>query len=145
MTNGKAWVYLRWQGSTKKTRTVLEEGLQNVKSEENADIVNSLVDIDVYDGNYQEALDRLSLKSEDIDDASYFIPNARRYALIYKYMNKNELAKKYYEETRSVLESKSESSWRMRGSTVRWASLMPVWAERKMPSGRGNWEWNYYL
>ncbi|MBW8041556.1 MAG: protein kinase [Planctomycetes bacterium] len=106
--NGKAWLYLRWDGSTKRARAVLAEAVQNIKLAENAPIINTLVNIDVFDGNYQEALDRLSLKSEDIDDHDYFIPNALRYALIYGYMNNKEPAKKYYEEARSILESKFE-------------------------------------
>jgi len=104
--NSKAWLYVRWEGSTEKARAVLEEAVQNIKLAENTDIVNSLVDIDVLDGNYQEALDRLSLKSEDIDKMGY--SNALRYARIYGYMNKNELAKKYYDDARSILESKIE-------------------------------------
>jgi serine/threonine-protein kinase len=102
----KAQLYLRWEGSTEKARKVLAEALQNIKSAEDAEIVNSLVDIDVFDGNYQEALDRLSLKSEDIDNQNSFIPNALRCALIYRYMNKKEPAKKYHDEARSILESK---------------------------------------
>ena len=101
----KARLYMSWQGSTEKARAVLQEGLENIKSTENP-FINLLVKLDVYDRNCQKALDRLSLKSEDVDDPSYFIPNARRYALIYRYMNKNDLAKKYYDEARSILESK---------------------------------------
>jgi serine/threonine-protein kinase len=106
--NSKALLYLRWEGSTEKARAVLAEAVQNIKLAENAHIVNALVNIDVLDGNYQDALDRLSLKSEDIDNHDFFIPNALRYALIYGYMNKKEPAKKYYEEARSILESKIE-------------------------------------
>ncbi len=103
----KAWLYLRWEGSTEKARAVLQEGLENIKSaEELVFIVNSLVNIDVFDGNYQEALDRLSLKPKDIGDQFSFIPNSLRCALIYRYMNKKEPAKKYYDEARSILESK---------------------------------------
>jgi len=102
----KAQLYLSWKGSTQKARAVLEEALQNIKSTRDADIVNLLVNIDVFEGNYQEALDRLSLKSEDIDDQFNFISKARRHALIYRYMNKKELAKKYYDDARSILESK---------------------------------------
>jgi len=102
----KAWLYLCWEGSTEKARAVMEEALQNVRSAEDPEIVNSLVRLDVFDGNYQEALDRLSLKSEDIDNLDYFIPNALRYALIYRCMNKKGPAKKYHDEARSVLESK---------------------------------------
>jgi len=102
----KAQLYLLWEGKTDKARAVLQEGLENIKSTENFEVVDWLVDIDMLDGNYQEALDRLSLKSEDVDNLNYFIPNAQRYALIYRYMNKNELAKKYYDEALSFLETK---------------------------------------
>lgn len=102
----KSGLYLLWEGSTEKARAVLEEALQHIKSTEDPYIVNSLVNIDVFDGNYQKALDRLSLKSEDIDNLWYFIPNSLRYALIYRYMNKRKLEEKYYGEARSILESK---------------------------------------
>ncbi len=102
----KAWLYLCWQGSTEKARAVLAEAMQNIKSVEDLHIVHLLVTLDVYDGNYQEALDRLSLKSKGIDHQYNFIPNALRYALIYEYMKRNELAKKYYDEARSILETK---------------------------------------
>ena len=55
--------------------------------------------------SYQGALDRLSLQSDDIDDFTRFIPSALRYAQIYRYMDKKELAKKYYDEARSILEA----------------------------------------
>ncbi len=62
--------------------------------------------LDVFDRNYQGALDQLSLKARDTDHQFRFIPTALQYARIYQYMNKNEMAKKYYDEARSVLESK---------------------------------------
>ncbi|MCP4263380.1 MAG: protein kinase, partial [Planctomycetes bacterium] len=104
--SGKAGLYLRWEGSIEKARAVLEEALQNTKLADADGIVNSLIMLDVFDGNYQEALDRLSLKSDDVINPHYFIPNALRYALIYRYMNKKEPAKKYHDEARSILESK---------------------------------------
>jgi len=105
----KALLYLRPEGNTEKARTVLEKAMQNSKSAaEDADIVILQVEIDVFDRNYPEALDRLSLKSEHINNRLYFIPSALRYALIYGYMNKRELAKKYYDEAQSILESKIE-------------------------------------
>jgi serine/threonine-protein kinase len=104
--NGKAWLYLRWQGSTEKARAVLKQGLENVKSAENAEIVNLLVNIDVFEGDYQEALDRLSLEPEDIDYTTHFIPKALRYAQIYRYMSNNKKAKEYYEQAIDILKSK---------------------------------------
>jgi tetratricopeptide (TPR) repeat protein len=102
----KAWLYLRWEGSTEKARAVVEEALKNIRSPEESSIVNLLITLDVYEGKYQKGLDRLSLKSEDIDTRFVFIPGAIRYAQIYGYMNENELAKKYYEEGRDILEAK---------------------------------------
>jgi serine/threonine protein kinase len=106
----KALLYLYWEGKTEKARAVLTEALQNTKSAEDLFIVNFLVTLDVFDGNYQEALDRLSLKSEDIDIMHYFIPSALLYAQIYGYMNNKELSNKYYDDARSILESKIEET-----------------------------------
>lgn len=107
-----AWIYLYAEGSTEKARTVLAEAMKSVKSEEHRYLTELLVNIDVFDGKYQKALDRLSLESQDIDNQEYIderaysIPNALPYARICEYMNKKELAKKYYEEARSILELK---------------------------------------
>jgi tetratricopeptide (TPR) repeat protein len=101
----KAWVYLCWQGKTEKARAILEEALQNIKSKENP-FTNLLATLDVYDRNYQEALDRLSLKSEDVVHNLRFIPHALRLARIYGYMDKKQMARKYYDEARTILEAK---------------------------------------
>ncbi|MHC4799501.1 MAG: tetratricopeptide repeat protein, partial [Planctomycetota bacterium] len=108
----KAWLYLCWEGSTEKARAVLAEALQSITSAENPSIAKLLIIIDVFDGNYQEALDRLSLESREIDnqeyidDREYFIPNALLYARIYGCMNKKDLEQANYESARSILESK---------------------------------------
>jgi serine/threonine protein kinase/tetratricopeptide (TPR) repeat protein len=102
----KARLYLRWQGSTRKANAVLEEALQNPKSTDNAGVVNTLINIDVFDANYQGALDRLSLNPPDVNDQHYFLPNALRYALIHEYMGNHDLSEKYYEEARGILENK---------------------------------------
>jgi serine/threonine protein kinase/tetratricopeptide (TPR) repeat protein len=102
----KAWLYLFWEGSTKNARAVVDRALQNIMSSEESSIVNLRITLDVYDGNYQQALDRLSLRTEDIDDQYRFVPKAMQHAEIYGYMNENELAKKYYDEARSLLDAK---------------------------------------
>jgi serine/threonine protein kinase/tetratricopeptide (TPR) repeat protein len=102
----KAWLYLRWEGSTEKARAVLESALESLKSAEDPDIADVSVSIEVFDGNYQKALGRLSLKPKDIDSQFYFIPAALQCAPIYWYMNKKELAKEYYDQARSILEAK---------------------------------------
>jgi tetratricopeptide (TPR) repeat protein len=96
---------LCWEGNTRKARKVLDEALENIKKPESM-LLNSLADYNVYCGNYQGALGWLSLKPKDTDTQFNFIPTALRYAQIYGYMNRRELAKKYYEEARSILETK---------------------------------------
>ncbi|MFC1792625.1 protein kinase [Planctomycetota bacterium] len=104
----KAWLYLRWEGSTEKARAALAEGLQNIDSTENPFVNNTFVKLDVFDRDYQGVLDRLSLKSEDISNVDRFMPISLRQARIYRYMGKKEQAKKYYDEARSILETKIE-------------------------------------
>ena len=60
----------------------------------------------MYDGKYQEALDKLSVHSKDTDDQYDFIPNVMRCAQVYGYMNKEEQAKEHYDKARSILETK---------------------------------------
>jgi len=110
----KARIYVQAEGSTEKARAVLDEALRNIRSPEDSEIVNLLIMLDVFDRNYQGALDQLSLVSEDIediDDQFNFIPNSLRYAEIYGYMDENELAKKYYGNARSILDAKIQERY----------------------------------
>jgi TolB-like protein/Flp pilus assembly protein TadD len=104
--NAKAWRYVCWEGSTEKARAVLDEALKHIRSPEGSSVVNSLIDLDVYEGHYQKALDQLSWKSEDIDNPDRFVPRAMQYADIYRDMNDGDSAKKYYDEARNILEAK---------------------------------------
>jgi serine/threonine protein kinase/Tfp pilus assembly protein PilF len=103
----KTRLYLSWKGSTDKARVILTEALPNLESTENP-YTNLFVTLDVFDRNYQRALYRLSLTSGDIDNMYWFIPTTLRHASIYGYMGQKELAKKYYDEARSILEVKIE-------------------------------------
>jgi tetratricopeptide (TPR) repeat protein len=100
--SGKAGIYLRREGSTEKAREVVEEAIKSTQSP----FIDLLIWLDIYDRNYQEALDRLSLKSDDVDSIWRFLPNALQCAQVYRYMNKDEPAKKYYDEARIILEAK---------------------------------------
>jgi len=101
----KAMLYISREGNTEKARAVLEEAIKNIGPEE-ISIINTLVTLDVYDENYQEALEKLSLKSEDIDIQYYFIPKALRYAQIYGFLNDAQYEKTYYDSARVILENK---------------------------------------
>ncbi len=103
--SNKSFLYVRWEGNTEKARAVLGESPLNIDSAENP-FINTFITLDVYDGNYQEALDRLNSKPEDIDGMGYYIPKTLRYALIYRYMNRKELAHAHYDSSRIILETK---------------------------------------
>lgn len=103
----KAKLYLSWKGSTKKARAVLHEALQNARGAEYPFIVNLLVNIDLYDGNYQEALTQLSSwTSESFDAHFYFIPKTLLKARINGLMGNRQLEQANYESARSILETK---------------------------------------
>jgi len=103
----KAWLYLCWEGSTEKAWAVLEEALQNIGSVEDQFIILRSVLINVFDGDYQEALDRLSsCKLEAFDTQFFFIPKVQLYAQINGLMGNQQLKQANYESARSILETK---------------------------------------
>jgi len=104
--NWKMRLYLR-QGDTKKARAVQKEFSQYPNVTKDSEIMNTLVEIDVYERNYPAALDRLSsISSEAVTNWPDIYPNALRKAHIYEYMDKDDQAKQYYKEVRISLERK---------------------------------------
>ncbi|GAF95042.1 unnamed protein product, partial [marine sediment metagenome] len=103
----KIHTYLNSKGNTNKARLILEEASQMISSTKNPRFIKIEVLLDVYDGNYQEALKYLSLESFDaVQDQFYYEPQSLLYAKIYELMNKPELAYAYYDSARIFLESK---------------------------------------
>jgi TolB-like protein/tetratricopeptide (TPR) repeat protein len=100
----KAMLYILAEGRTDKARTVLRKAQEYISSP-NLSFLITLITLDVYDEKYQESLDKLSELVESTDDQYFFVPNALRLAEVYSYMNKEELAKKYYDGARSILEA----------------------------------------
>jgi len=102
----KVKLYLFWEGKTEKARAVLEEASQNMGALEDRFTVLWSVLLDVFDGNYQKALARLSLwKLEAFNSQFYFIPKAQLYAQINGLMGNQQLEQAYYESARSILET----------------------------------------
>jgi serine/threonine protein kinase/TolB-like protein/Tfp pilus assembly protein PilF len=121
----KARLYLRSEGDTKKARAVVEEALQNVDTEDQERILYLLLDIELYDDNYQKALDRLD---SILEDANSMGPrHIMLYARIYDYWGKKKPAKLYYDIARSALENrlreKPQSTWRYRSLGIAYAGL----------------------
>jgi serine/threonine protein kinase/tetratricopeptide (TPR) repeat protein len=101
----KAWLYLSWEGNVEKARESLE--MVPDKIGESGIVVPTWILLDVIDGKYQKALDRLSsISSEAFETQFYFVPKAQLYAQIYGLMNKTQLEQAYYDSARKILEAR---------------------------------------
>jgi serine/threonine-protein kinase len=103
----KAWLYLKWQGSTEKARAALEQLYQRVDSVELKRIGHSWYPlVELFERNYPEALERLaSVTSEIFDYQYYFVPKPLVYAQIYGLMGQSERELAYYDSASAVLEA----------------------------------------
>jgi len=99
----KAGLYRSWEGSTKKAREVLQEAAGRIDS---AKLSAAWINCDLYDGNYQKALDRLYEPARLADiyghthDADYYLNKAQ----IHGFLEQLPLARACYDSARSILE-----------------------------------------
>jgi serine/threonine-protein kinase len=100
-------VHLRLEGSTVRARAALEEA-QSVA--EGPTITFTRVLLDMLEGKYQEALDRLALVSSEVllDWREFFLPKTQLYAQIHGLTGNRQLEQAYYDSARSMLETKIE-------------------------------------
>ena len=105
----EAQIYLNWDGSTERARRFLERLPENVGLEESPPINYPWVLVDVMDGRYDEALDRLSTGSAKVYDFFlFYIPKDQLAAQIYGLTNRPELEQVHYEAARDLLETRVE-------------------------------------
>jgi serine/threonine protein kinase/Tfp pilus assembly protein PilF len=105
----KTRLCLLWEGSTEKAGAVLDEASQNIGSLKEHSLLLQWVLLAIFDGNYEEALDRLSVgSSEFFETQFYFIPKAQLYAQVNGLMGNRQLEQEYYESARSILETKMQ-------------------------------------
>jgi serine/threonine-protein kinase len=100
------WVHLRLEGSTEKARAVLEEA-GRVGLAQHADFAYTWVLLEMWDGDYQQALNELALASSEVlvDDQFLHVPRAQLYAQIHGLSGNRPLEQAYYDSTRSMLET----------------------------------------
>ena len=104
----KLWLYVISEGDTKKARKVLQEATGKVNVSQ---LVADLVWLDILDGDYQTALDRLPGPTAFIDaygnndTISYLLTKARIYGLL----NQPQLKLACYDSARIILENKVQS------------------------------------
>jgi serine/threonine-protein kinase len=105
---GKAlWLCLQLEGSTERARAVLEQAW-TVGLAEDPWIAYPSVVLEIWDQDYQAALDRLALGSSDVllDDQFLYLPKARLYAHIHGLTGNQKLERIYYDSARAILEAR---------------------------------------
>jgi tetratricopeptide (TPR) repeat protein len=103
----KARLYLNWQGDTQKARQVLEEASKVLGLSKDNLITYHWVLTEIYEGRYQDALNRLSSTPfEAFEDQFYFVPKPQLFAQIYGLMNEKDKERKYYDVARIYLENR---------------------------------------
>ncbi len=105
----QVFIYLNRDGATANARRFLEEIPENVGLELVPAINHPWVLLEMADGRYQEALDRLSSGGEDAYEfGAYYLPKELLAAQIYGLMNRPDLRRKNYEAAREILERKRD-------------------------------------
>jgi len=105
--NYKAHLYLVWGGEIKKAREVLQRTSMIAGAEEDQEILLTRALIEMFEGNYKEALAVISSSpSKPFDDQFQFIPRVQLLAEVYGLMNQRELQRAYHDSARILLERK---------------------------------------
>ncbi len=109
-TGRKAWIYVSWQGNTEKARATLEEVTHGIGTRDYFnEVLFRWILIDIFEGKYQDALDRLSsLPAQAFESQSFFLLKDQLYAQIYGLMNQPDLERVHYDSARALVESKIE-------------------------------------
>jgi len=99
----KAGLYLRWHGSTKEARAVIDEA-RTVGVADDPLLLFTRVLVDMFDRRYPEAIGLLSSRTpEVIQDQFRLIPRAQLYAQIYGLLQRHDLERVYYDSARSFV------------------------------------------
>jgi serine/threonine-protein kinase len=102
----KAWLYLRWDGSTQRARVVLHEARTAGVADEPLVLLTRVL-VEVFDGRYEEVIGLLSSGApEVIADQFRFVPRAQLYAQVYGLMQRHDLERAYYDSARSFVSRK---------------------------------------
>ncbi|MEK6569894.1 MAG: tetratricopeptide repeat protein, partial [Bacteroidota bacterium] len=101
----KAFLYLLWSGDTKRAKALLQQASTIAGAEDDQEILLNRALIEMFDGNYREALGVISSgPMKPFDDQFQFIPRAQLFAEVYGLMKQRELERAYYDSARVLLE-----------------------------------------
>ena len=97
-----AEVYVDWKGDTRSARQML----QNVNDEEYLEFSpNIFIELDVLERNYDDALKRLESSKREYENSGFaFTSNMQVKALVYRYLGRNALSKRYFGSAKAQIE-----------------------------------------
>jgi len=102
-------LYLAW-GNIAKAREVLEKASKKLLSRDEENWLRfHRATVNIFDGQYEDALKNLSLMPSDVlDDQFHFVPKASLFAQIYGLMGEKQKEQEYYQSARLFLENKAK-------------------------------------
>ncbi len=104
----KAWLQVYRTGNTESARQVLAEGMRLADPEW---LLWTLVDLDIEDNRYNDALDQLTAIPEDVREGQWwFIPKEAYVGWIFELMGEPAEARRHFENARALLEGKVRES-----------------------------------
>jgi len=110
----KAWMYVTWLGDTTKCRSELERMPTQYRS------LGGLISLDIYERNYQSALDRLAhTPVSTFERAVSVVPVAQVRGFVYMLMNDPGRSRESFDSARVFLESETKKrpdDWRLHSS-----------------------------
>lgn len=103
----KALTNILWKGDLNKARAVIEEATKRIPVKNNPDLTYTSIFIEAYAGNYQKALEQLSVKNKQAWASQFgYTPRELLIAQINGYLGDNNAAHLYFDSSRVILEGK---------------------------------------
>ena len=125
-------IALKSRGDTKEARDIILNANQKDPWIEwgASQALYQYVVIDIYEGKYKEALDELSrwFSVTHTPPPQYYHPKYLFYAMIYGYLNEQDLEKAYYDSTRIYIEDQLEKFTPLNKKPSVFSSLGIAWA-----------------
>jgi len=104
----KSLMYMKWNGNTIQAKETIREAFQFPACSSNPVLLELSFLLDIYDGDYKNALATLSQNNFDVieNQRYYFNLKALLYAKVYQLIDQPKKAAEYYNSARMSLESR---------------------------------------
>ena len=98
----KTWLYLRWDGTTRRARDVFDQARTAGASDHQQLLFNRVL-VELVDRRYDDAIARLAEIPVVVDGQARVVPRAQLYAQVYGLTGRHELERVYYDSARTYI------------------------------------------